>query len=336
MPPTQPALNTILPPLICGTATFNSQFNNDPLSLPTTAIIHRALALGIAAFDTSPYYGPSESLLGDALSHPSNTFTRDAYMLLTKVGRIAADCFDYSPAWVRQSVTRSLQRLHTGYLDVVYCHDVEFVSAAEVLSAVGELRRMRDEEGTVRYVGISGYPVPLLWELAELILRETGEPVDIVQSYAHYTLQNTTLGGEALEKFKGAGVGVITNASVLGMGLLRTVGVPIGGMGDFHPSGQPLRQKVAEAARWTEGKGDRIEVVAIRWALDNWARAGKSVGTKTGLGVSVMGVSNLDELQETMTVWNSVLDGFDIRNGAVGGEMQEWSVTRRKQIKLLK
>jgi aryl-alcohol dehydrogenase-like predicted oxidoreductase len=34
--------------------------------------------------------------------------------------------------WIRHSVRRSLQRLHTDYLDVVYCHDVEFVTAAEV------------------------------------------------------------------------------------------------------------------------------------------------------------------------------------------------------------
>jgi D-arabinose 1-dehydrogenase len=131
MPPTQPPLSTILTPLICGTATFNNQYNTDVSSLPCNAIISRALSLGVTAFDTSPYYGPSESLLGSALlaaNHP-----RTSYQILTKVGRIGGAEFDYSPEWIRYSIQRSLQRLNTTYLDVVYCHDVEFVSAEEVL-----------------------------------------------------------------------------------------------------------------------------------------------------------------------------------------------------------
>ena len=34
--------------------------------------------------------------------------------------------FDYSPSTVRKSVERSLKRLGTNYLDVVYLHDIEF------------------------------------------------------------------------------------------------------------------------------------------------------------------------------------------------------------------
>jgi len=64
MPSTQPPLSTLLPPLICGTATFNNQYNPDAFKLPTTEIVHKALSLGVRAFDTSPYYGPAEELLG--------------------------------------------------------------------------------------------------------------------------------------------------------------------------------------------------------------------------------------------------------------------------------
>ncbi|KAH8592485.1 Aldo/keto reductase family-domain-containing protein [Bisporella sp. PMI_857] len=332
MPPTQPPLNTLLPPLICGTATFNTQYNADPFALPTTEIIHRALALGVRAFDTSPYYGPSESLLGQALTHPACPVPREEYYLLTKVGRIAASEFDYSPAWARFSVKRSLERLGTKWLDVVYCHDVEFVSPREVLGCIRELRRIRDEEGTVRYVGISGYPVPLLCELAELVLKETGEPLDAVQSYANFTLQNTTLETKGLERLRKAGVAAVPNASVLGMGLLRGRGVPVGGIGDFHPAGQGLRDIVQEAARFVEGKGERLEVVSIRWGLDTWSRDGASVGGLGGVGISVMGVSNLDELEETMKVWNSVLDGLPLKDGEVAKRDREWSIARRKEV----
>ncbi|KAF2791526.1 Aldo/keto reductase, partial [Melanomma pulvis-pyrius CBS 109.77] len=187
-------LSSILPPLIFGTATFNHQYNSDPFSLDTTGLVTSALTHGIRAFDTSPYYGPSEQLLGEALATPfvRQTFPRDSYLLLTKVGRIQADEFDYSKEWVRESVARSLERLHTDYLDLVYCHDVEFVTPAEVLEAVKELRRIRDDEGKIRYIGISGYPLDVLGAMSEMILRETGEGLDAVQSYANFTLQNET------------------------------------------------------------------------------------------------------------------------------------------------
>ena len=172
-------LHTVLPPLILGTATFNTQYVADPRAMPYARIVERALCdLGVCAFDTSPYYGPSETLLGDALAAipAARAPARADYFLATKCGRIAADAFDYSPAAVRYSVLRSCRRLHTPYLDLVYAHDVEFVTPAEVLDTVRELRRLRDPArgARVRYVGISGFPAAVLAGLAELVLRETG------------------------------------------------------------------------------------------------------------------------------------------------------------------
>ncbi|KAF5014909.1 hypothetical protein F66182_13944, partial [Fusarium sp. NRRL 66182] len=93
----------VLTPLVLGTATFNTQYNDDPFSLPSTSIVHRALRAGIRAFDTSPYYGPSEEILGQALASErvATEFPRHTYQLLTKIGRVAESSFDYSPAWVR-------------------------------------------------------------------------------------------------------------------------------------------------------------------------------------------------------------------------------------------
>ncbi|KAJ5825940.1 hypothetical protein N7474_003078 [Penicillium riverlandense] len=337
MRPSTTPLSADLPPLIMGTATFNSQYNADPYALPTTELVQRALSRGIRAFDTSPYYGPAEELLGRALAteHVQRHYPRDTYRLLTKVGRVAASAFDYSPEWIRHSVRRSLERLHTTYLDVVYCHDVEFVPPADVLAAVRELRRLRDEEGgVVRYIGISGYPVETLSELAEMVLRETGEPLDAVMSYANFTLQNTRLQSAALPRLLAAGVDVVPNASPLGMGLLRRDGVPIGSMGDFHPAPDALRRAIHCASDCAADHGEKLEVVAIRFALESWLRAGAKVGalgaplaraadadpgflsvanigTGRRLGVSVMGVSNVAELDETLRVWNSILHGLE-------------------------
>ena len=356
---TKQALSDVLPPLIFGTATFNNQYNKDPYALNTSGLVRQAFAHGIRAFDTSPYYGPAEELLGAAINtHDIRaTFNREDYYILSKVGRVSADEFDYSPTWIRKSIARSLQRLQTGYLDVVYCHDVEFVSEEEVVGAVRELRRVRDEEGTLRFVGISGYPVEVLCQLAERILRDTGEPLDLVMSYANYTVQNTTLLRAGVARLIAAGVSVVPNASPLGMGLLRRVGPPIG-LTDFHPAGHDLRLAIQKASDFCDGHDEKLEKIAIRWALESWLKEGAMVGARGDpasgvpsrsetieqlgghkLGVSVMGVSKLEELQEIMKIWRSILDGLE--NGqetanAAGRwrKDHEWSLNRQKAVQL--
>jgi aryl-alcohol dehydrogenase-like predicted oxidoreductase len=340
--PKHPPLHTVLPPLILGTATFNSQYVSDPHSMPSTSIVKRAIDLGITAFDTSPYYGPSETLLGAALANVLPP--RSALTLITKVGRIGASTFDYSAAQVRYSVLRSLKRLNdTPYLDLVYAHDVEFVTPEEVLTAVRELRRLRDEDGLVRYVGISGFPVDKLVELAEMVKRETGEGVDAVLSYGHFTLQNRILAKEELEgraaresylqRFKQAGVDVVLNASILGMGLLTTAGIPPdpetpvvvkaeegtvktkSPLAKWHPSPPELRVACKKLVTWADRADERLETVAIRWSLAEWARIGAEVGVGVLLspegaevGATVIGVTNVRELEETVAEWNGVLD----------------------------
>ena len=146
---------------------------------------------GIRAFDTAPYYDDSEIVLGTALKALEGEFPRGTYQLITKVGRYgtSSSSFDYSPTALRTSVRRSLQRLHTQYLDVVYLHDVEFVATCvaprkagnhvgalgteaeayglsepceaqgdadeRVLEAIETLRALQ-ADGLIRHVGISG------------------------------------------------------------------------------------------------------------------------------------------------------------------------------------
>ena len=357
--PAQP-LSSILPPLVFGTGTFNSQYNN-VAKLDTVGLVQKALEFGIRAFDTSPYYGPSEELLGAALDTPfvHANVPRSELFYITKCGRIAGDEFDYSPEWIRKSVARSTQRLRTSYLDIVYCHDVEFVSEDEVVAAVKELRRIRDDEGTIKYVGISGYPLPVLCSLAMRILQETGEPLDVVLSYANFTMQNTTLATQGIKLLKEAGVDVVPNASPLGMGLLRREGVPVAGQGDWHPASAGMRAAVRRASDFCDRHGERIEVVAIRYAFESWIRQGESVGSRGDpasgvpwayesneqvggkkLGVSVMGVSNHGELDKMMQVWRSILDGLE--NGQETARMagrwtrdHEWSLNRQRAVQIM-
>ena len=225
---------------------------------------------------------------------------------------------------------RSLKRLRTQYLDVVYCHDVEFVTEEEVMTAVRELRRIRNEEGTIKYVGISGYPVDVLCHLAERVYRETGEPLDIVQSYSNFNLQNTRLVSKGLARLVDAGVDVVTNASPVSMGLLRRNGVPIGTKGDWHPAPAGLRATVRDASEWLDSQGERLEVLAIRYALENWLKEGAAVGTasrsqegSSRLGVSVMGVSQLDELEDYIREWEEIMDEYRAGTASIEAEPKD-------------
>jgi len=149
-----------LPPVGLGGATFSKQFNPDPdneSALPVTAILRRALDLGVTLIDTSPYYGNSEIILGRALRTvwSEGEYTREDMFICTKVGRVEIDRFEYQEEKVRASVLRSLERLGVSQLDIVYCHDVEFVTQEEVLEALTVLFEFKDQ-GKIRYVGISG------------------------------------------------------------------------------------------------------------------------------------------------------------------------------------
>jgi D-arabinose 1-dehydrogenase len=324
----KPKLSDVLPPIIFGTAPFNFLYNLDPFALRTNDLVYNALQSGIRAFDTSPYYGPAEEILGAALStsQVTSSYRRQDYFLLTKAGRIGGESFDYSPEWIRKSVLRSLERLKTGYLDVVYCHDVEFVSAQEVLGAVEELRKLRNE-GLIRWVGISGYPVDVLCDLAELIKEKTGESLDVVMSYCHFTLQNTRLASQGLARFQAAGVDVVPNASILGMGLLRTSNVPVGAKGDWHPAPLELRSATQEASQVCVAKGHKLEDVALRYSIEQWMEKGSPLGscaapllvaaggeveveirTRRRLGVTVIGVSSLAELDDTVKIWKDIIE----------------------------
>jgi D-arabinose 1-dehydrogenase len=155
-------------PLGLGGAAFSTQFNPFPDSestLPVQSILRRALSLGINLIDTSPYYGNSEIILGRALKIVfEEGWNREGIFICTKVGRVKLDEFDYDKKSVRNSVERSLKRLNVEKLDIVYCHDVEFVTKNEVLNAVEELFKLRDE-GKLRYVGISGiFPLPSFFQ----------------------------------------------------------------------------------------------------------------------------------------------------------------------------
>ena len=119
-----------------------------------TAVIHRALDLGVTFLDTAEMYGPftNEIQIGKALSD-----RRDQAFVATKFGiSYNADrtalTIDGSPANVRRSIEGSLRRLGMDHVDLYYLHRVDAKTPIEeTVGAMGELVT----EGKVRFLGLS-------------------------------------------------------------------------------------------------------------------------------------------------------------------------------------
>ena len=226
--------------------------------------VHTAIDLGINFIDVSPYYGltKAETVLGKALRE----IPRDAYYLATKVGRYDDSAFDFSASRVTRSVDESLARLHVDYVDLIQCHDIEFGSLDQVVrETIPALRRLQ-EQGKVRFVGITGLPLKIF----RYVLDRA--EVDTILSYCHYALNDTSL--ETLIPYlQEKQVGII-NASPLGMGLLTERGTP-----PWHPASEEIKETCARAVAYCRNKGVDIARLAIQFALANPDLSTTLVGT---------------------------------------------------------
>ena len=134
-----------------GMASFYGQPSDEAQA---TAVIHRALDLGLTFFDTAEMYGPhtNEIQVGQALKD-----RRDKAFVATKFGigynaDRTALAVDGSPANVRRAIEGSLKRLGMDHVDLYYLHRVDpNTPIEETVGAMGELVT----EGKVRFLGLS-------------------------------------------------------------------------------------------------------------------------------------------------------------------------------------
>jgi aryl-alcohol dehydrogenase-like predicted oxidoreductase len=214
--------------------------------------VHVALELGMNFIDTSPYYGRglSECLLGVAL----RGVPRDRYYLGTKLGRYAPEHFDFSARRVVESVEVSLQRMGVEHLDVILCHDIEFVEMSQVVEeTLPALRKVR-QQGKVRFIGVSGYPMNVF----RYVLDRTD--LDVILSYNHYTLQNTML-ADLVGYLKEKGVGIM-NAAPFSARLLTRTPLP-----SWHKATDRVRAVCRRAADHCARHGMDIAELALQYSI---------------------------------------------------------------------
>ncbi len=214
-----------------------------------------ALDCGMRLIDTSPFYGRgmSEVLLGIAL----RDVPRGEYLLCTKLGRYDLAHFDFSARRVAESVDVSLHRLGTDHVDILLCHDIEFVPMQQIVDETLPALRAAQRQGKVRFIGVSGYP--------QKIFRFIGErtDVDCVLSYNQFTLQNTCFATQTLPFLKPRGIGAL-NAGPFSARLLTNAALPA-----WLKEPEEVREAARRAAEHCSKRGVDIAQLALQFSLSN-------------------------------------------------------------------
>jgi aryl-alcohol dehydrogenase-like predicted oxidoreductase len=125
----------------------------------TEAVVQESLRQGITFFDTADIYGgtKSEEFLGRALAGH-----RREVVVATKFGMpVDADRKGARPAYVRQALEDSLQRLRTDWIDLYQLHQPDpETPIADTLGTLDELVRA----GKIREIGCSNFSASQLLE----------------------------------------------------------------------------------------------------------------------------------------------------------------------------
>lgn len=255
-----------LPILSFGASSLGQEFGRVELDVAVRTV-RVALESGLNFIDTSPFYGRgmSEILLGIAL----RDIPRESYMLGTKLGRYDLNHFDFSAKRVFESVDVSLHRLGTDYLDLVLCHDIEFVPMQQIVDETLHALRKLKQQGKVRAIGISGYPMKIF----RFVLDQT--ELDVVLSYNQFTLQNTRFADEIIPFLKNRGVGIM-NAGPFSARLLTNAPLP-----KWLKEPETVRTAARRAADHCQSKGVDIAKLALQFSIANEDIATTIAGTVT-------------------------------------------------------
>ena len=288
---------------------------------PETLIYHALQAKSFCGFDTSPHYGDAEGILGDVLqsSHIQELVSRSDYMLTSKGGR-EGSYVDWSTNTIHDSLSQTLKKLKTEYLDAYFLHDVEYGNKAqwqnELIPTLEYLSHKR-RQGVVRQIGLSCHPIETIVSLFNHF-PEICSYIDIIFCYGHNTILNTLehdthhtpTSPNPLETLYTQGVPNhvrMVDGAPYAMGLLRGHKRPL------HPFGRTLSFVKQSGDYWLDylhqwdarlrlHHGRSLPEMAIDYTL-----------SRTNADSVVVGIQSVRELNMVDRAWNDV-------------QLREWEV----------
>jgi len=282
---------------------MSTAFPPFPEKQDMVSLIRTAVERGVTLFDTAQVYGPftNEALVGEALEP-----VRDQVAIATKFGfdvegAIGPGALDSRPDTIRRSVEKSLERLRTDRIDLLYQHRVDpNVPIEEVAGTVKELI----EQGKVRHLGLSEAGVQTIRRAHAV------QPVSAVQS--EYSLWWREPEDAILPTLEELGIGFVA-FSPLGKGFLTgTIGRSTEfSSGDFRNTVPRFTDQEAREAnlafvelltRLAERKRATSAQIALAWLLAqrSWI-------------VPIPGTTKLHRLEENLAAEDIELTPEDLR-----------------------
>jgi L-galactose dehydrogenase len=154
-------------------------------------------------------------------------------------------------------VEESLARLRTDYIDVFQVHDIEYGVKGQIITETLPAMQQLKRSGKVRFVGITGYPLHMLKDVAE------AAEVDTVLSYCRYNLLDTSMDDVLTPVARRKGIGLI-NASPLHMRVLTEKGAP-----DWHPAPKRVLQVARRVSDYCRSQGVDVSDLAMQFVLQH-------------------------------------------------------------------
>jgi len=265
-------------------------------------LIEQVIDLGITSFDTADIYGnhECEELFGDALS--LKTILREDIQIVTKMGiklntnkfpNRKIKIYDYSYDYILNSVETSLQKLNTGYIDLLLLHRPSpFFNPNEVAKAFSRLK----QDGKVLNFGVSNF---------------TPQQFDTLSSYVDEKLvtNQVELSALCLEHFENGNMDKFLQERIFPMAWS-----PMGEGKLFVPTSEKeirINNVMNEIAN--ELNVDSLDKIAYSWLLKHPATIIPIAGTRK--------IERLKNAVESLEIEMSLEQWFRIYNASTGKEL---------------
>jgi aryl-alcohol dehydrogenase-like predicted oxidoreductase len=268
--------------LVLGTMMFGGRTDE----AEARRIIDDAFDRGVNFIDTADMYneGRSEEIVGRAIAS-----RRYDWIVATKLANPMGDWplrRGLSRRWILEETHRSLKRLGTDTIDILYLHKEDHgTPLAETVRAVADLQR----SGAIRYFGVSNHRS---WRVAAIcaLCDELGIDRPVV-SQIYYHALNRTAEVEQLPACDHFGIGTVAY-SPLARGVLTGKygggAAPEGSRAsagdkriletEFHPDNLAAAE---ELRRHVEKRGVSLGAFAGAWVLANPLMTGLVAGPRT-------------------------------------------------------
>lgn len=268
--------------LCLGTAQFGMDYGvrgqRQPALPDAVEMLDYATQHGVCAIDTAEMYGNAEEVVGAFLM--KKTLPRGNIAVMSKFPPNLLDEIPESGylAVLKEHVEHTLETLHTDYLDAYLLHSARYVYNDAILAALAELQK----RGYTKHAGVSVYEVD---EAKAGLQKQT---VGIMQ--LPFSVFDQRMAEQGVFAGTAGGDTIIDSRSVFVQGLLMMEEDEVPA---FLAKARPILR--------------RLDAVCTQHGVSRLSVAISFVQLQSAINRVVIGVDNLQQLQEDIHLFNNPL-----------------------------